>query len=417
VNVGGARECPHPGPPPLRRGGSVAAIAGVSVGVLQLAGALKTAPPLAGLPFDLSIVAFAIAVPMLAVLAATRRWEVDSRLGPPLAAAALLMAWLVVAGSWTASREVAAQRLPEIVLAGPAMVAAGLIAGAEPAARRALVLATLLIGVVIAATVGWGVTAGWGVRAVLDPGAARLQYQIAGLAIATAAAIAAVRAAEARSVGRALPWLILVAALAAAALLPGGRTALAALGLGVALAPALRLWLGGRRRRAAGWLAGTALAGAGCTLMFLLRPEEVAGLRTLERLTTEAGGLNSRLGLWAAALRWAGEAAPLGLGTGGFTIAAGHGERRGLYVHNHALEALAEGGLPGLLLWVLAFGGAIVAAARMMREVAPGRAARVAAMVLPVVLTVLVSTDLGNRMAWFALGLALSLCVRSARHV
>jgi hypothetical protein len=35
-------------------------------------------------------------------------------------------------------------------------------------------------------------------------------------------------------------------------------------------------------------------------------------------------------------------------------------------------------------------------------------------MVLPVALTVLVSTDLGNRMAWFALGLALSLGVATA---
>jgi hypothetical protein len=35
-------------------------------------------------------------------------------------------------------------------------------------------------------------------------------------------------------------------------------------------------------------------------------------------------------------------------------------------------------------------------------------------MVLPVALTVMVSTDLGNRMAWFALGLALSLGVASA---
>jgi O-antigen ligase len=131
----------------------------------------------------------------------------------------------------------------------------------------------------------------------------------------------------------------------------------------------------------------------------------------LERLTEEAGGLEARLGLWSAALDWAGQAAPLGLGTGGFSIAAGHGERRGLYPHNHALEALAEAGLPGLLLWLVAFGGGMLAAIRLLRHVAPGRAARIAAMVLPVALTVMVSTDLGNRMAWFALGLALSLGV------
>jgi cell division protein FtsW (lipid II flippase) len=56
---------------------------------------------------------------------------------------------------------------------------------------------------------------------------------------------------------------------------------------------------------------------------------------------------------------------------------------------------------------------------RARHRVAPRRAAEIAAMVLPVALTIMVSTDLGNRMAWFALGLALSLGVasREARHV
>jgi O-antigen ligase len=149
---------------------------------------------------------------------------------------------------------------------------------------------------------------------------------------------------------------------------------------------------------------------AGAALL-LLDPDRAEGLRTLERLTADAAGLDARLALWRAALDWAGEAAPFGLGTGGFTIAAGHGERRGLYPHNHALEALAEAGLPGLVLWLGAFGGGVAAAIRLLVRVAPARAARIAAMVLPVAMTVMVSSDLGNRMAWFALGLALSLCV------
>jgi hypothetical protein len=42
----------------------------------------------------------------------------------------------------------------------------------------------------------------------------------------------------------------------------------------------------------------------------------------------------------------------------------------------------------------------------------------VAALALPVALSVMVSTDLGNRMAWFALGLALGLGVSATpRHV
>ncbi|PWS38793.1 O-antigen polymerase [Falsiroseomonas bella] len=390
----------------------LALLAGWLAATLQLAGALKTAPPLAGLPFDLSLLAFAALLPVLAVLAATARWRLDPALALPLAAALVLPLWWVVAGSWTASRDVASDKLPEIVLAGPAMLATGLLVGAEQAARRGLVAASLLIGLALASVILWRFAGGW--QAALDPDAGKVHHQLAGLALAIAAGLAALRAVESRSALRAVCWLLVVGALAVAALLPGGRTALLALGLGVALAPALRLWLDGRHGACGTWLSACLAALLLFLLLLMLRPEEAEGLRTLERLSGEAAGLEARLGLWAAALDWAGRAAPFGLGAGGFTIAAGHGERRGLYPHNHALEALAEAGLPGLLLWLLAFGGGLLAAIRLLRRVAPARAARIAAMVLPVALTVMVSTDLGNRMAWFALGLALSLGVASA---
>jgi O-antigen ligase len=164
---------------------------------------------------------------------------------------------------------------------------------------------------------------------------------------------------------------------------------------------------------------GTVAAGLLGLAVLLGAPEQAERLRTLERFFGDPGGEPAaRLILWGEALRWAGLAAPWGLGTGGFTLAAGTGDDRSLHPHNHALEALVEGGVPGLLLWLLAFGGSAVLALRRAAHVAPGRAARIAALTLPVALTVLVSTDLGNRMAWFALGLALSLAVEARpRHV
>lgn len=391
----------------------IAIAAGVAAAILQLAGALKTAPPLAGMPFDLTLLAVALLLPLLALLAVTREWQVAPAVALPLAAAALLILWLVIAGAWTGSRLVAADKLSDVVLAAPVMLAAGLLVGAEPRARRALAATTLAIGVAVAAIVGWGVAFGWAPRDALDPQALKLQYQLAGLAMAMAAGLAAMRAVATRGLAR-IGWLLLVGLLAIAALIPGGRTALIALGLGVALAPALRL----RGGAALGWLAGVVLLGAAGGLTLMLRPEEAEGLRTLERLTEDAGGLDTRLGLWTAALDWAGRAGPLGLGTGGFSIAAGHGERRGLYPHNHGLEALAEAGLPGLLLWFGAFGGALAVALRLRPALPPGRVAAIAAMVAPVALSVLVSTDLGNRMAWFALGLLLSLGLHGRRaHV
>ena len=169
----------------------------------------------------------------------------------------------------------------------------------------------------------------------------------------------------------------------------------------------------GRPLAALAWPVALGTVAVPGLLLVLDDPTLALGLRTLERLTGEGdlGESSARLPLWRAALLWAGEAVPFGLGTGGFTIAAGFGERRGLYPHNHALESLAEGGLPGLLFWLLAFGGGGVAAIVTGARAEPGHAARVVALTLPMALTAMLSTDLGNRMAWFALGLALGLGV------
>ncbi|MGK7863482.1 O-antigen ligase family protein [Falsiroseomonas sp. E2-1-a4] len=379
-------------------GGLLAWLAGALAAVLHLAGALKTTPAFSALPFDLTLASLALLLPLLALLLVTRRWAVAPALALPVAAAALLWLWLVVAGSWSASRLILVQKLPEVAIAAPLMLAAGLLVGAEPVARAALCRVTLGIGLLLGLLVGWSALAGWQAQ---DVAQMRVHHQLAGLALATAAALAAV---ESRGLWR-LAWLAAVLGLGATSLLPGGRTALAALVLGVALAPALRL---GRQAGLAWLLAALAVLALG-GLWLLLNPGLAEGLRTLERLTSEPAGLEARQGLWQAALGWAGLAAPWGLGTGGFTIAAGHGEWRGLYPHNHALEALAEGGLPGLVLWLGAFGGAALAMLALAPGVAPARLARIAALVLPMAMTILVSTDLGNRMAWFALGLALSL--------
>ena len=76
-----------------------------------------------------------------------------------------------------------------------------------------------------------------------------------------------------------------------------------------------------------------------------------------------------------------------------------------------------EAGLPGLVCWLMAFGGGAVLAWRRASQVAPLRAARITALTLPLALTAMVSTDLGNRMVWFALGLLLSLGIAVRRDV
>jgi O-antigen ligase len=79
-----------------------------------------------------------------------------------------------------------------------------------------------------------------------------------------------------------------------------------------------------------------------------------------------------------------------------------------------ALEALVEAGLPGFALLLLAFGGAAWGFWHLGRSAPFWRVARLMVFCLPIAVTLQVSTDLGNRMAWLMLGLALGLGVSAA---
>lgn len=394
----------------LRAAPALGAFAGLAAAALQFAGALKSAPPLAALPFDLTLLAALVLLALLPLLLAARRWEVATGLAWPLLGSGALWCWWVVAAAWSPWSAGAGDRLPDIILVGPIMLAAGMLVGGDPDARRVLCHAVIALGLFVGASIAIGLATDavvLGGKVGRDPLRVRVQYQVAGLAIACAAGLTALRVVAARGWCGRLCWLALLGALAAAVLLPGGRAAFLALGAVVALAPALRLMLEGRVGAALGWLALIAMGGVAALAVLLADPERAANLTTLERLFRDTGDLDSaREILWAEAWRRAGWT---GLGPGGFPVVAGVGQDRGLHPHNHAIEALVEGGAVGFACWLLAFGGGALFALSRLRRIAPRRAGEIAALTLPLALTAMVSTDLGNRMVWFALGLALSL--------
>lgn len=404
-----------------RAGGMIAlaaAAAGLAAATMQYAGALKSLPGIAALPFDLTLAALLLLLPAALGVAGLRRWRLHRALALPLLSACLLVLWLVLAACWSGSQAVLAEKLPYVVVLGPVMLALGAMVGAEARCLGAFAGTVLAIGALAGAVIAWGVATD---RVVLggevgaDPTRVRVQYQLTGLVIAAAAGLAAVRAAEAGRPAARLGWLLVTGLGAVAVLVPGGRLGLIGLVAGVVTAPAMQLWLSGRRGAALRWVGAFLGLALFALLLLLTDPGFTQGFRTLERSLGEPATMTAaRIVLWLEALRWGAEAAPFGLGTAGFTIAAGFGEDRGFYPHNHALEALVEGGVPGFLLWLLAFGGGLAAALRRAGAVAPGRVARICAVTLPVGLSVMVSTDLGNRMAWFALGLLLSLAVEAA---
>ncbi|MHB0677535.1 O-antigen ligase domain-containing protein, partial [Roseomonas mucosa] len=193
-------------------------LAGMAAAVLFLAGALKSVPQTAALP-DITVLsagALAVSFPWLL---ASRRWTVLRPVALPLAAAGALWLWMVLAATWSSSAEILSQKLPEAVLLGPTMLAAGMATGADAAARRWLVATAMLTGPFVAAGVAWGLASGevvlGGLVGATD--ATRVQYQLAGLAMACGAGLAAVRLVEAGRAGRVF-WALLLLGLALGAL-------------------------------------------------------------------------------------------------------------------------------------------------------------------------------------------------------
>jgi hypothetical protein len=386
---------------------------GVAAAVLHFAGALKSAGFLAALPLDLTLLALAATLAAMLLLLAAREPVLAPGVALVLAAAAALWLWWVVAAAWSPWPGEALIRLRDMVLLGPLMLAAGLLAGGDGQARRGFVAASLVIGPFVGAAVALGLATDsivLGGDIGRDPERVRVAYQIAGLAIACSAGLVAVRVVMARGVAR-LFWLGLLLALGVAVLLPGGRAAFLGLLAVVALAPALFLLLSRRAGHALLWLALAIGGGALLLALILLDPGRAEQLATLERLLRGMGDAPSaREQIWGAAWRLGGWG---GLGPGAFPPALGVGLDRGMHPHNHAVEAMVEGGAMGLLLWCCVFLGATGLAVRRAFQLEPRRVAEVFALCLPVAFSAMVSTDLGNRMVWLALGLALSLGVET----
>lgn len=409
----------------MLRADSLAALTlGLAAAVLHFAGALKSAGFLAHLPLDLTLLSLAATLAAMLLLLAAREPVLGPGVALVLAAAAALWLWWVVAAAWSPWPGEALTRLRDMVLLGPLMLAAGLLVGADGQARRGFVAASLAIGPFVGAAVALGLVTDsivLGGDIGRDPERVRVAYQIAGLAIACSAGLAALRVVMARGLAR-WTWLGLLLALGVAVLLPGGRAAFLGLLAVVALAPALFLLLTRRAGHALLWLALAGGGGALLLALILLDPDRAEQLATLERLLRGMGDAPSaREQIWGAAWRLGGWG---GLGPGAFPPALGVGLDRGMHPHNHAVEAMVEGGAMGLLLWCCVFLGATLLAMRRAFQLEPRRVAEVFALCLPVAFSAMVSTDLGNRMVWLALGLALSLgvetrgrAVLTARHV
>lgn len=375
---------------------------GFAVAALQFAGSIKALPW--ALPLDPTppLLACALLLGMARLVA----------IGPPASGSIGLLfgslgalgAWFTVSASWSPGPVVAEAKLLELVLLGPVAAGLGVLVGSDERALRAFGQCAGGIAVGLALAIGiWPPWSGgsWGLEAL------RAGYQHAnhvfavGAGALAASAVVAGGSRTARYGAVAGTVLLTLAALAT-----GGRAGFVALAVAVTIAPAVALMRAGKPGAAVLAVLLPALVLGAALLLILADPASARAWRTVARfLEGDLGESSARLPLWRAALDLARRSLPVGLGVGGFPPAAGFGELRRMWPHNHAIEALAEGGVPGLLLLLLAWGAAIAGVVRGRRVLGPQALAVAVTQGLVQLLLILVSTDLGNRQAWLAAGI------------
>jgi O-antigen ligase len=384
---------------------------GLAAAGLQFAAALKGLPGIAALPFDLTPPLLALVLGLATARLALHRHSIGPEAAAAIGLQALLALWLVTAGAWSASTEVLPRKLAEIVLLAPSMTLVGLAVAAHPTAFAGFAAGCAAIGLAVALAVPLAVAGGIAVLGgAPDAESIRVQYQVATLAVAAAAAVLAAGAVTTQGGGRALR-IAGVAMLAFAALATGGRAGFAGLVAAVVLAPAAAFAAHGRRLAALALAAVIATVLAAVIALVLALTDPAGVPRTLARWLDGALGAGAvRPTLWAAAWALAG---PFGLGPAGFAPVAGYGDARGWHPHNLALEALVEGGVPGAALFAAIVALSLVTLIRRARDVAPMQFGATVGFACVALAQAATSTDLGNRMAWLWIGVIVGLAVRA----
>jgi O-antigen ligase len=389
---------------------------GVFACMLIFTGVLKSLPGVANAPIDITPVLLGINLLHLAFALASRCFALPATVPVLFLLHATFATLAIISAATSPGRDIFPDKLRDVVLVAPVMMAIGVAVAADPRAFRRFLLAAKVIGPAmggfIAAAFALGlvnVVVQFGGRGNLQT--QRVQYQLANLLIALAACAYSIDALRTRGLRR-LASAGMTALMAFAALIPGGRSGFIGLCLTVVVTPCLYLWHRGRRGLALALAATLAvLVGLGIGLL-LASAQFSSGLRTVERFTQGTGGGDGggRLALWQAAFALVGGNSWMGVGFGGYTPAAGWGVTREYYPHNLFIESLVELGLPGfslfLAIWLTAGLGWLLARRHLGNDKAGAEQwAATAGFGLIMLIYISVSTDLGNPLMWFALGL------------
>ena len=386
---------------------------GVFACMLIFTGVLKSLPGVATAPIDITPVLLGLTLLHLAFALASHRIALPPTVPLLFLLQATFAVLAIISAGVSPGRDIVQDKLRDMVLVAPVMMAIGAAVSADATAFRRFLLTAKVLGPAMGGFIAAAFALGL-VNVIVQFGGRgnvqtqRVQYQLANLLIALAASAYAIASMRTRGPTR-LFNAGMTALLAFAALIPGGRSGFIGLCLTVVVTPCLYLWHRGRRRLALGLAAGLAgLLALGIAALFA-SAQFTSGLRTVERLTQGDSDGGGRMTLWQAAFALVDGNGFWGVGFGGYTPAAGWGVTREYYPHNLFIEAMAELGLPGFLLfvaiWATAGFGWLRASLRLGTDAKGAEQwAATAGFGLIMLIYISVSTDLGNPLMWFALG-------------
>lgn len=378
-------------------------LTGASTAALHFSAAIKSLPFFRNTPIDVTFFFFSTATVACVIRMFYATIEIRRSAVRHLLLQAMFAYWLILSACWSQSQNISLQKLFDITLLAPlftfmAFHVIGNIHSFYSFLQVCLYIA-VAISVIFPASFYFKLAI---IGGPLDTDLLRVQYQIVGQNLAVASCILACRFAYKRELISSTKIFLIVLFITVLGSI-GARAAFFGVFFALIFAPASILYLLNKKRTAVflilivPFVLFSFVAAFYKLNTFGLTPFTV--LRILSALA-EQGGV--RLFLWRSGVA---QHRVSGLGVGGFAPTAGFGDTRRWYPHNVWLESYAEGGIPGLFIFSAILGNALIGFVLRRRKILPLHFGIILGCMIISFSQMMTSSDLGNRMIWFWLGL------------
>ena len=383
---------------------------GFVAAMMHFAGALKSVIFLRDFPIDVTIVSFALCLVILALRFQIFIKNVSISASFYFLCLSLFCCYFLILATWTNMQSAGYQKLFDIIVLAPLITILAVSVGSNANAFDGFCKAVVIISIfVFIASLGTLLLGYAKIGGSIDNNTVRIQYQLVGLLFASGAVISASSFAN-EFPKKAVRHISVFFVFLLGNFFTGGRASLAAALVGTLLSIVVLTVIQSQYRLKIYFL--LVLVSSMCALSLLVFSHifgiDFFGLRRV----IEKGGIDFgvRAALWEIALS---KASVSGIGVAAFAAVAGLGDLRKWYVHHLWLESLVEGGIFGFVVFSLMIVTAICSFVQGFRIIPVKQYAIVGGFMVIGFVQMFTSTDLGNRMGWFWLGLLTGFSCRN----